>query len=102
MKKNEGAWFILSLLTVMNLVNYLDRYVVSAVLPLIKTELQLSDTALGALATAFMLSYVLLSPIAGYIGDRSTRKYLVSAAVFLWSLATIASGLARNYHELLL
>ncbi len=100
--KNSTAWFTLLLLTAMNLLNYLDRYVVSAVLPLIKTELTLNDTALGTLATSFILSYLIFSPLAGYVGDRYTRKYLVCVSVFLWSLATIASGLARNYHELLL
>src|SRR5262249_1365587 len=99
---NKGAWFMLALLTAMNLVNYLDRYVVSAVLPLIKNELQVSDSSLGTLATAFIFAYLLFSLVAGYIGDRSARKYLVSGGVFVWSLATIASGLARNYHELLI
>src|SRR5262245_18529295 len=99
--KNQ-AWFGLAVLTAMNLLNYLDRYVVSAVLPLIKAELGVSDAALGTLATAFIISYVVFSPIAGYIGDRATRKYLVSASVLVWSLATIASGLARNYHELMI
>jgi MFS transporter, Spinster family, sphingosine-1-phosphate transporter len=99
--KNQ-AWFGLAVLTAMNLLNYLDRYVVSAVLPLIKAELGVSDAALGTLATAFIISYVVFSPIAGYIGDRATRKYLVSASVLIWSLATIATGLARNYHELMI
>lgn len=101
-EKNRAAWILLLLLTAMNLVNYMDRYVVSAVLPLIKTDLALSDASLGTLATSFILSYLIFSPVAGYAGDRFTRKYLVSAAVFVWSLATIASGLARNHNELLI
>lgn len=98
----RSGWAFLIVLTLINLVNYLDRYVVSAVLPLMKTELALSDTVLGSLATAFMVSYVALSPFAGQLGDRYPRKYLIAACVFIWSLATIASGLAKTYPQLLL
>ncbi len=104
MEKGERAkagWGILMTLTAINLLNYVDRYVISAVLPLMKGDLGLTDTALGTLATAFIVSYLIFSPFAGQIGDRFPRKYLVGIAVFVWSLATIASGLSRTYHQLI-
>lgn len=91
----------LVILTAVNLLNYLDRYVLSAVLPWIEEAFQLSDSQSGFLGSLFMLLYLLGSPIAGYIGDRRTRKYLVAGGVFLWSLATIGSGLVSSYNQLL-
>lgn len=105
MEKTEttkAGWGILMTLTAINLLNYVDRYVISAVLPLMKGDLALTDTALGTLATAFIVSYLIFSPFAGQIGDRFPRKYLVAVAVFVWSLATVASGLSRTYHQLIL
>lgn len=101
MQPRTSAWPVLIVLTAINLVNYLDRYVISALLPLIKADLDISDAGLGGLATAFIVSYMLFSAPAGLLGDRYPRKYLIAAAIFVWSLATMASGLARNYNELL-
>jgi MFS family permease len=91
----------LVVLTAVNLLNYLDRYVLSAVLPWIETSFGLSDSQSGFLGSMFMLLYLAGSPFAGYFGDRRTRKWLVAGGVFLWSLATIGSGLVTGYGQLL-
>ena len=89
-------------LTLISFLSYLDRYVLSAVLPWIKDDFALSDGRAGLLGSMFMVMFLVASPLAGYAGDRMTRKYLVSGGVLLWSLATIGSGLAPNYETLLL
>ena len=89
-------------LTVISLLSYLDRYVLSAVLPWIKDDFALSDSLGGLLGSMFMVMFLVASPLSGYLGDRMVRKYLVSGGVLLWSLATIGSGLAPNYATLLL
>lgn len=89
-------------LTVISLLSYLDRYVLSAVLPWIKEDFALSDSLGGLLGSVFMVMFLVASPLSGYLGDRIVRKYLVSGGVLLWSLATIGSGLAPNYEALLL
>jgi MFS family permease len=94
---------ILALLTGLNLLNYMDRLVVSAVLPKLqeKSELDLSNFVGGLLATIFLLGYFITSPLFGRLGDRYPRKGLIALGVFLWSLATLASGLAVGKWSLL-
>lgn len=91
----------LALLTLINLFNYLDRYLLVALSPAIKRELSLSDTSVGFLTTAFMFSYFLISPIFGWLGDRKPRLRLMSFGVGLWSVATAISGLGRSAAHLL-
>jgi MFS transporter, Spinster family, sphingosine-1-phosphate transporter len=92
----------LAVLTLINLFNYLDRYVVAAVLPDLKgAGLGLSDLELGSLMTAFLVVYMLASPVFGAVGDRGSRTRPIAFGIALWSLATACSGLARNYLQLL-
>ena len=63
----------LALLTGINLLNYLDRFIPGAVLPSISRDLHLSDTQAGSLQMAFILSFALLSPLFGWLGDRRAR-----------------------------
>jgi len=93
---------LLGVLSGLNLLNYLDRYVAAATLPLILAGLAISDTAGGLLQSAFILTYSLACPVAGWLGDRHPRLRLAAAGVFVWSAATIASGLAPTYALLLL
>jgi len=93
----------LAVLTLINLVNYLDRFLVASLVESLKSsELQLSDFQLGALMTGFLLVYMITAPIFGLLGDRSSRPRWIAFGIFLWSAATALSGLARNYISLLL
>jgi MFS family permease len=95
--RSAAAWGLV-LLTLVNFFNYLDRFVVSALVEsLKKSELALSDGQLGALASAFVLVYMVASPLFGVLGDRGKRPRLLAAGVALWSLATAAGGLARSF-----
>jgi len=71
-------------------------------MPLILSSLALSDAEGGLLQSAFILSYSLVSPLAGWMGDRWARLRLAAAGVLVWSVATVASGLAPSYAALLL
>lgn len=92
----------LVVLTLINLLNYLDRYVVSGMLPLVQEAFGRSDEEMGILSSSFLVVYALASPFTGLIGDRFARKWLVAGGVLVWSAATVASGLARSFEELLL
>lgn len=96
------AYYGLTLVTLCNLVNYVDRFILAAVLPRIKTELSLTDTELGLLANAFLVSYFMTSPVFGRLGDRGSRPRILGAAVAFWSLTTAAAGLARNFTQLVI
>jgi len=91
----------LSILLAVNLLNYIDRQVLYAVFPLVKSDLHLSDTSLGLLGSAFMLSYMIAAPLFGWIGDRKNRVHLAAGGLIAWSLATAAGGLVRSYTALL-
>jgi MFS family permease len=93
--------YALGLLLAVNLLNYIDRQVLFAVFPLIKIDLSLSDTALGFLGSAFMLSYMLFAPLFGWLGDNWSRTSLASGGLVVWSLATAMSGFAPGYRTLL-
>lgn len=92
----------LAVLTLINLLNYLDRYVVSAIVPdLEKAHMGLTDFRAGALMTGFLVVYMLAAPLFGILGDRVSRTRTMAVGVLVWSFATGLSGLARNYLQLL-
>lgn len=93
---------IVSLLTGLNFLNYIDRYIVAAVLPRIQADLALSDFEGGLLATVFLLGFFATSPLFGVLGDRMPRKWLIAIGVFVWSAATIASGFATSLGTLVI
>jgi MFS family permease len=93
--------YALGLLLAVNLLNYIDRQVLFAVFPLIKTDLNLSDTELGFLGSAFMLSYMLFAPLFGWLGDAWSRTRLAAGGIVIWSLATALAGFAPGYRTLL-
>ncbi|NTX12683.1 MFS transporter [Myxococcus sp. CA056] len=96
-----NAGYALLVLTLINLVNYLDRYIVAVALPGIQKEFGINDTQAGLLGTMFIVVFMLASPVGGFLGDRYPRRLLVAGGVLLWSLATGASGLATSFIALL-
>ena len=97
----QAAAYGLGVMTLLNFVNYIDRYVLPAVAPRIKAELSLTDTEIGLIGSAFLFSYFLTSPIFGWLGDRLSRTKLMAVGVAIWSLATAGGGLARNLGQML-
>ena len=102
MSSAAAAWGTLAILSGLNMLNYLDRYVMSAVLTPMQKELKLDDGAAGSVAAAFMLGYFLSAPVFGYLGDRYPRKYLMLGGVMVWSMATAASGFVHGFSHLFL
>ena len=103
------AGLALALLLAINLFNYIDRQVLSAVLPKLELDADLFDPSdpwlkfkLGWLTTAFLVTYMLASPVFGRLGDTWSRWSLVGIGVILWSLASGGSGLATGFWMLLL
>jgi MFS family permease len=92
----------LTLLFLVSFFNYMDRYVLSVLLPSIKADLALSDTQLGAIGTAFTISYVLLAIPFARMADQHNRKYVITAAVTIWSAMTAACGLAQSFIQLVI
>src|SRR6202035_3114932 len=80
-----GATTALVLLTALNFVNYIDRYILPGVQEQIKVEFHLSDEHIGTLTFWFMIAYMFTSPITGWLGDRFPRKPMIVIAALFWS-----------------
>jgi MFS transporter, Spinster family, sphingosine-1-phosphate transporter len=91
----------LAVLTLINLFNYLDRWIVAALAESMKhSELRLSDTQLGSLMTGFLIVYMLAAPVFGSLGDTRSRPQMLALGVGIWSVATALAGFARSYVSL--
>lgn len=102
----RNATRALALLLAINLFNYIDRYILAAIEPLISDQFfgAKDDTAMaktGALATAFLVSYMILAPLFGWLADRYSRWQIIAFGVGLWSLASGWSGMAATFTMLL-
>lgn len=102
-----GARQAVALLLLLNLLNYIDRYVLAAVEPLIRADFFRADDAtaqskMGLLATAFLVSYMVAAPLFGWLADRRPRWLIVALGCTLWSLASAGSGLAGGFAVLLI
>jgi MFS transporter, Spinster family, sphingosine-1-phosphate transporter len=82
------SYYALSVLTFVNFLNYIDRQALPAVAPAMQRDLGLTDTEIGAMEAALLLSFTVLAPVFGRLGDRYSRTRLMAAAAILWSLAT--------------
>ncbi|HLE24481.1 MAG TPA: MFS transporter, partial [Thermodesulfobacteriota bacterium] len=96
------AYLVLLILTTINFLNYIDRQIIYAVFPLIKQDMLLSDKQLGLIGSAFVIVYLITSPIFGRLGDLVSRKGIIALGVGVWSLATVGASIAQNYSQLLL
>ena len=103
MNDSKKTWPLISLavLTGLNLLDYIDRWVLASVFTPLKADLGLSDEQLGTLQSAFIWGYFLTSPLFGYLGDRVPRRWLITAGVLVWSLGTLMSGHVGTFGSLL-
>ena len=101
MQRSLTPFWTLFILTGLNLFNYLDRFVLPAVLPPLQKDLHLNDAQAGTIGTAFMIGYFVTSPFFGWLGDRFSRKWLIALGIFIWSLGTVLTGFAGSFTMLL-
>jgi MFS transporter, Spinster family, sphingosine-1-phosphate transporter len=92
----------LILLTVLNLLNYVDRSVLFAVQPLVQGEFALSNAQLGYLTSAFLLFYMVAAPFVGPLADRYSRKLIIMIGAIFWSALTLLTAVTHNYTQLLI
>src|SRR5688572_56989 len=97
-----GARKALVLLLLINLMNYVDRQILSAVELPIGKEFGVSPAATGWLATAFLMSYMVFSPLFGVLADRMSRWVIIGVGVILWSLASGGSGAVQTFTLLII
>ncbi|XP_043850810.1 protein spinster homolog 2 isoform X2 [Dromiciops gliroides] len=91
-----------AILSVGNVLNYLDRYTVAGVLLDIQQHFGVKDRGAGLLQSVFICSFMVAAPIFGYLGDRFNRKVILSCGIFFWSAVTFSSSfITQQYFWLL-
>lgn len=101
--KSTYAWYALGLLTIANLLNYLDRSLIYILFTPIKQELTFSDFELGLLGTtSFVILFAALGVPFGRLADRSSRKNMIAGGLAVWSLFSGLTGFANGFWSLFL
>lgn len=99
-KLETYKWWVVAMLWFVCFFNYADRQAIFSVFELLKSEMNLSDVQLGIVGASFMWVYAAFGPVAGLIGDRLKRKYLIIGGLVFWSLITVATALSTKYWHL--
>ncbi|XP_004267068.1 sphingosine-1-phosphate transporter SPNS2 isoform X2 [Orcinus orca] len=98
----RGRGAAAAILSLGNVLNYLDRYTVAGVLLDIQQHFGVKDRGAGLLQSAFICSFMVAAPIFGYLGDRFNRKVILSCGIFFWSAVTFSSSFIPQQHFWLL
>ena len=101
MNRKLSPYATLAILTGLNLFNYMDRAVLNAVRTPMAKDFGIGYGESASAFTAFMIGYFVTAPLFGYLGDRVTRKWLIAAGIFVWSLGTVLTGFAGSFTMLL-
>ena len=93
-------WAVVAMLWFVCFFNYADRQAIFSVFPVLKREMSLSDVQLGLIGSAFMWVYALALPLAGLIGDRVSRKWLIVGGLLFWSAVTVCTAVSQGFGQL--
>lgn len=95
-------WLVVALLWAVALLNYMDRQMLSTMQGAMRVDIEELNQAeaFGALMAVFLWVYGVVSPFAGVVADRISRKRLVVGSLFVWSAVTFLMGYATNFHQL--
>ncbi|KAG8193917.1 hypothetical protein JTE90_011472 [Oedothorax gibbosus] len=95
---NRKAYIAVTILCFINLINYMDRYTLAGVLTDVKSYYGLNDSEAGLLQTSFIISYMVMAPLFGYLGDRYNRRYIMAGGILFWSATTfLGSCIPSSY-----
>ena len=93
------AWFVVFVLILASLIAFIDRQVVAIVVGPMQEDLGVGDTEIGWLYGVFALFYAVAALPIATLADKKSRKIIIAVGIALWSILTIACGLARNYWQ---
>jgi MFS transporter, ACS family, hexuronate transporter len=93
-------WWIISLIFLATLINYIDRLTISVLAPMITRDLGLTNTEFGGIITWFLLAYTISQGLSGKLYDRVGTKRGFVCSILLWSIAAIAHAFARGLTSL--
>jgi ACS family hexuronate transporter-like MFS transporter len=93
-------WWIISLIFLATLINYIDRLTISVLAPVITRDLGLTNTEFGGIITWFLLAYTISQGLSGKLYDRIGTKRGFVCSILLWSVAAMAHAFARGLASL--
>ncbi|HYO82848.1 MAG TPA: MFS transporter [Bryobacteraceae bacterium] len=102
MTERSWRWFAIAVLILSSALNYLDRSLLSVLMPTLRVEYQIGNEELGYIVSAFSITYALMSPVMGLLVDRIGLRYGASAVVALWSAVGIGTGFAGTLVALMI
>ncbi len=94
-------WLVLSVFVLSTALNYLDRLLLAALAPTLKSEFHLSNTQYGGVISVFSIVYAVTAPVAGWFIDRVGLNAGITVSMAVWSVAGMATGLTRSFGGLL-
>jgi MFS family permease len=101
--ESRYAWYVVGVLTLANVSGFLDRQVLSLLVPAIERDLGISDTQMSYLiGLSFSVFYTVLGLPIAWWADRANRRNIMAGGVALWSMMTMLSGMVATYPRLLL
>src|SRR5687768_18384099 len=95
------AWLCVALLWFVALLNYLDRVILTTMRSSVVEAIPMTDERFGLLTAVFLWVYALLSPFAGFLADRFSRRKVIIGSLFAWSAMTWLTGHAKTFDQLL-
>lgn len=95
------AWLVVALLCVVGALNYFDRIMITTMRTSIVEAIPMTDTQFGLLTAAFLWTYGLLSPLAGFLADRFSRSRVIIGSLLVWSAVTVLTAYSTTFPELL-
>lgn len=101
-ESKKYPWIVVGLLWVVALLNYMDRQMLSTMKPSMMVDIIELQTAtnFGRLMAVFLWIYGCMSPVAGMIADRVSKKWLIIGSLFVWSAVTFSMGYAKTFDQL--
>ncbi|KAM7398497.1 hypothetical protein PAMA_006416 [Pampus argenteus] len=96
------AYIAVAVLCYINLLNYMERYTIAGVLPIIQKYFDISDSTAGLLQTVFICSFLLFAPLFGYLGDRYNRIYIMTGGLSVWIVTAAGSSFVTDSYFWLL
>lgn len=100
MKVSGLRWYIVGLVFLATLINYVDRLTISVLAPVITKDLGLSNLEFGTIATWFLLAYTISQALSGRLYDRVGTRAGFTVSITVWSLAAMATATARSLGSL--
>lgn len=96
----QPKWRVVAMLWTVCWLNYADRQAIFALFPLLRSEFGVDSVRLALLGTSFMWVYALSGPLAGWAGDRLSRRGLILSGLVLWLFVTVATILSRSFWQM--